>query len=357
MYPWCVEELLALSRLDIKASLSLYRAGFYPHAFFYLYQSLEKLAKALLVLGKPEEIKKKVEKSIKKRIEEGIKSFDFNDILCFEVMKFSVGHGAAWKLIEWMRKEYQEITNKISAVLSNKTNDEQFIIAGFLDALDLDIVPEEFTKFYKEYDSAYASIQKIVEDKYREATINGKVVDLNKVFEKLGELSDIVFDLLNTVKDESVEEINIDDLGQLFKTNMCYKLENTERGKKFLDLVRYLAEKQGSDPDEAIQGLCRALPCIYMMIIITLKKLIDIYKVFVLIPLIAFLDRVKAHEFSRYPLSRNVSPLRIEKEHLDKIKFTEISSLVVDAIDSFENYLRIIKENSKFLTKCIPMDS
>ena len=351
MHPWCLEELLKLSRLDIESARILYDMGYHSQAFFYMYQSLEKLIKALIVLGMPEEIKKKVESKITKLAEKGVKSFNEDDILCIEVMKTSVGHGAAWKLIEWMRNEYREIRDKISLTLSNKiSNDDRFVITRLLEVLGINL--EELSKFYEERAASYEILQKLVEDKCRNVMINERIVDLNKVFEELSDLSNVIIGIVDSINEEFTEDMNVDDIEQLLKTDVCSEFKKIDRGRKLLDLVRFLAEKQGSDPEEIVQKLCRALPCIYVLIMIILKNLAEIYKVFALIPFTAFLDRIKAYEFSRYPVSRNVSPLNIRKEHLDKIRFREISDLVINAIDSLENYLKALEHYSEFLSNC-----
>ncbi len=350
MYPWCVGKLLALSRLDARVSLSLYENGFYPHAFFYLHQSLEKLVKAFIVVGEPEELRRKVNEKIIEYARKG-KSFNVEDLLCSEVLKYSVGHSAAWKFISWMANQYSRTRSKIQEVLHGNVPDD---VMSFIDEL-VEITGfnlRDLRKTYDELTGFYGSLHRLVDEVSREVLSNGEITDLDKVFEGIRVLYDFTIKAINEIREEfkKIDDLDYDNL--YMDVDVCRELRKNPHGRKFLELIRVLASKQGSDPEEAVRGICRVLPCIYEYIVFVSRKIVGLGQIYALIPLAAFLEKVKAHELSRYPISEYISPLDIKKEHLDSIRFREIISLVIDSVDKLEDCLLTIHNVPKKLSKC-----
>ncbi len=347
---WCIRDLLILSRNDASAALLLYDKGFYPHAFFYLYQSLEKLIKAFILIGEPDEVKRRVNERIVRYAKEG-KSFNVDDILCSEVLKYSVGHGAAWKFISWMERQYSRASKMLQSVMRGDVQVEKSLFDKLTSILSGGL--EDVKKTYDEIAENYRIMQKLVDKVYSEVISDGEITSLDKVFEGISVLSDFTIKTLNEIKEE-YDKINNSKQVDLHIKNVdaCKEIEKEPRGREYFELIRDLASRQGSNPEEAIHGICSVLPCFLELLTIITRKILDLSQIYALIPFAAFLDRINAHEFSRYPVSKYISPLDIKKEHLESIRFKEIISLVIDSVDKLEDYLSTIHNAPKKLSKC-----
>lgn len=143
--------------------------------------------------------------------------------------------------------------------------DELVEITGF----DL----KDLRKTYDELTGFYGSLHRLVDDVSRKVLSNGEITDLDKVFEGIHVLSDFTIKTINEIREEfkKIDDLDHDNLH--IDVDVCWELRKNPRGRKFLELIRDLASKQGSDPEEAVRGICRVLPCIYEYIIIVSRKI------------------------------------------------------------------------------------